>query len=132
MENILYDKLYSCLIDNYKTGNSKISSTLKFVIAEIQRDPNKNYSDENVVLVINKICKDFKENKWVDYAEEISYLESNFLPKKVTDTEILEYLSSINILSLKNKFMAVGLATKYFPVGTIDASHVKELVNKHF
>ena len=132
MENILYDKLYSCMIDNYKTGNSKISSTLKFVIAEIQRDPNKNYSDENVVLVINKICKDFKENKWVDYAEEISYLESNFLPKKVTDTEILEYLSSINILSLKNKFMAVGLATKYFPVGTIDASHVKELVNKHF
>ena len=73
MENILYDKLYSCMIDNYKTGNSKISSTLKFVIAEIQRDPNKNYSDENVVLVINKICKaEFLYRETLELAEKLS------------------------------------------------------------
>jgi len=128
----IYERIHEHMLNNYKGGNQKMSSMLKYMLAEIQRNPNKDYSDETVIGVMSKVVKDFGDNKYVNYSDEVKYIEDNFLPKKATTDEILAFLQTIDFSTLKNRLMAVGMVTSHFPKGTVDGSAVKNLIMMHY
>lgn len=125
----LYEKIHGDMITEYKNKNTQISSMLKFILAEIQRSPTKDYSDEAITLVIKRSVNSFSENIYVDHTSEIAYLEDNYLPKKISEENVLEFLKTIDFTQLANKKMAVGKVKAHFPPGSLDMKMVNNLVD---
>ena len=50
----LFEQIKKDMIYRYTLGQTDISSTLKVLIADIQRDLAKDYSDDKAIAVINK------------------------------------------------------------------------------
>lgn len=124
----IYDEIQKDMIVNFKSGNKKISSFLKFLKAEIQRDPNKNYTDDNCIAIIKKVATSLKENVHVDSTEEIGFVYSHYLPVQVTEEQIREFVNTIDFSKLKNKMAAIGMVMKNFPIGSVNGDLVKSII----
>lgn len=127
-------KLYTCLkqdmIEAYKAGYTETTDTLKTLISDIQRDPNKDYSDDKVLLVIKqtiKLAKEAIQNGDKQAVCTVTLLQ-NYLPKQVSEKEIKDVIRSIDFSKLKNKMQAVGIIIKHFPKGTVDGKVVRKLI----
>ena len=129
MENNLFSTLKSDSI-KYRKENKEFSDILKIVISEVQRDPNKNYSDEKVFSVIRKMIKDLKTmNKYGKNSnKEIKFLET-YLPKQFSKKRIKEEINKIDMTKLKNKFAVIGILKKKFG-DSINPELVKEILNE--
>ena len=130
--NTVYDLLQQTLHQNMKERNTKIANLIRFVLAEIQRNPvKKDYSDPTVISTIKRIVNQLKEavvESGIDNTEEISYLEEKFLPALISDEQLIEAIKQVDFSKLKNKFAAIGGIVKQFPTGTVDGGKVRELI----
>lgn len=124
----IYNSIRNALYKNMKERNKKNTDVLRFVMAEIQRNPMKDYSDATVLAVIKRIISQFKENTYVDTTAEIAYLESSFLPIQVTDEQIIDAIKQVDFSKITNKFAAIKDIIKRFPAGSIDGGRVRELI----
>lgn len=127
---MIFEQIKKDMVKAMKTKDPTTANILKVLIADIQRDPNKDYSDQKVIKCIQKTIKSLDEmikagNQTAQKEKEI--LEQ-YLPKKVTKDEILEFVQTIDFSKLKNKMQAIGIVMKHFPPGTVDGNKVKQII----
>lgn len=130
----LYDTIRSDMHKAYKQGYADTANTLKVLLSDIQRDPNKDYSDEKVLKVIKqtiKLANEAYKNGMVEAKATIQLL-STYLPKQVSEEIIRQVIEKIDFSKLKNKYQAVGLIMAQFPDGTVDGTVVKQLIDNKF
>jgi len=127
----LYDRIKKDMVSEVKRKNINISGMLKVLISDVQRDPNKDYSDDKVIKVITStitLLKDPHMMKLNKYNEScIKYLQQ-YLPIKISVDDINEYLNTIDFSKLRNKMQAVGMVMNNFPTGSVDGNVVKEIL----
>jgi uncharacterized protein YqeY len=127
----LYDRIKKDMVSEVKRKNINISGMLKVLISDVQRDPNKDYSDDKVIKVITStitLLKDPHMMKLNKYNEScIKYLQQ-YLPIKISVDDINEYLNTIDFSKLRNKMQAVGMVMNNFPTGSVDGNDVKEIL----
>jgi uncharacterized protein YqeY len=132
----LYYKIKEDMVKATKSGEADIKNLLKVLLSDIQRDPNKDYSDEKVISIVKKTVKLLYNNYELldedEYLIHAEYLERVYLPKQISSDEIIEVLNKIDFNSLNNKMQAIGMVMKQFPKGSIDGKFVKEIINDIF
>ncbi len=132
--NNLYMQIKKDMVAAMKDGNKNRQSLLKVLVSDINRDPKKDYSDEKVIAVIQKTIKSLEENYRLlnnkKSLDEMKYLEA-YLPKKISNDEIVDFLNSLDFSKFKNKMQAVGLVMKHFPNGSVSGKQVKEIVENY-
>ena len=124
------------LIDELKKAQMealKTKDTLKVKLAEIEkRTKNESLTDDDVLLVINKVIKEldeeilaFKNANRLEKVEELTkqkqILEA-YLPAKLTEEEIKEIINSLEDKSMPN-------IMKHFKLNYLGKCDMK-LVNK--
>ncbi len=130
MSQNLYEFIQTEMRDAFKEGYPKTSNLLKVLLSDIQRDPRKDYSDEKVINVITKTIKLLKESHQDSSADDIRCLQA-FLPKEISEDEIVDFLSTIDWESLRSPKQAVGITMKHFPKGSLTGSVVSKLVDEY-
>lgn len=116
-----------------KSGDKVITSLLRVLVSDIQRDPNKDYCDNKVISVVKKTIASLSDPYVMEKAKDdtirsIEFLNQSYLPKRITDDEIISFIDTIDFSLLKNKIQAVGMIQKHFPDGSVDGLSVKNLV----
>ena len=125
---ILQDKI---LNDLKQTKDKEIKSALKVIIGELQRQPTKVLSDDQVVSILKKLKK-YEDERLSKYTkvETTPYLETlkKYLPTQVSREEILDWIhNSAEFDAAKNMNQAIGLVCKHFGK-SVDGNLVKEIV----
>jgi len=125
---LIYERIEEDLNLAMREKDVSTMSILRVLKAEIQRNYDKNYTDEYVINVIIKMIKSLDE---VD--NEQSKLEKGkvikYLPAKVTEEEVFEYIKTISNVDQKRM---VGMILKKFPKGTLDSKFVQNVISKYF
>lgn len=127
---MLYNLIRSEMHDAMKTGYVKTTSLLKVLLSDIQRDPNKDYSDEKVINVITKTIKNLKTYPLGVEIWEIELLQ-HFLPLAINEKTLIKELDTIDWISLKNKNQAIGIIMNRYPKGSIDGKMLNKLVQQY-
>ncbi|NPB08930.1 MAG: GatB/YqeY domain-containing protein [Thermodesulfobacteria bacterium] len=131
----LFERIKKDMLRALKEDREK-ASLLKTILGEIQRDPDKDYSDRKVVKVIQKYLKGLEENLKLgaisreDYEKERSLL-SAYLPQMVSEEEIRAFLAKLDFSRFKNKMQAVGEVIKHFGAERVDGKKVQEIVRNY-
>ncbi len=131
----LFERIKKDMLKALKEDKEK-ASLLKTILGEIQRDPNKDYSDQKVVKIIQKYLKSLEENLKLGaisrevYEKEKAIL-SSYLPKMVSEEEIKAFLAKLDFSRFKNKMQAVGEVIRHFGAERVDGKRVQEIV-KHY
>lgn len=126
---MIYDNIKNDLILATRNRDILKLSTLKVLLGEIQRKPDKDYNDEHVVSVIQKYLKNLKELNSADVKNEEDVL-LKYLPNKTSKEDVFNYLSKLNIKEFNNKL--VGDIIKYFPKGSITGKDAQNIVIEYF
>jgi uncharacterized protein len=101
--------------------------TLKIVISELQREPQKDVPDDRVMKILKKMAKDERTLSEPDQGY-IDILES-YLPKEATDEEIRSWITSnIDFTQFKNKMQAMRPVMINFE-GRADGNRVKAILD---
>lgn len=101
--------------------------TLKIAISELQREPQKDVPDDRVRQILKKMIKDEKTVTEPDQGY-IDLLDS-YLPKEVTDEEILAWITAnIDFTQFKNKMQAIKPILAHFE-GRADGNRVKVIID---
>ena len=125
----LYSQIKSDITKGYKEPDSRMKVTLlKVLVSDIQRDPNKDYSDEKVIKVIIQTVKGLKSVPVVN-TQEVQILEA-YLPMKIGKAQISADLGKIDFSKLNNKMQAVGILLKKYPAGSVDGNLIKQMVQE--
>jgi len=116
---------------------------LSSAIKQIEVDERKELSDADIIKIIQKQVKQrndsitqYKQANRDDLAakelEEIGYYE-NYLPKQLSDTELMEKISAIisktGASSMKDMGKVMGIASKEL-AGLADGKRISEMVKK--
>lgn len=129
---MLYDEIKKDMVQAMKDGDTDIKSLLKVLVSDIQRDPHKDYSDKKVIGVIKRTTKMLYDNhdkfNNMNDLRDAEYLERVYLPKQVSDVDIVKFLDTLDFSKFKNKMQAIGLVTKHFPDGSVEGGSVKSVV----
>lgn len=125
----LYNTIKSDMREAFKSGYKQRTSILKVLTSDIQRDPNKDYSDEKVISVIRKTIKMAEESK-ADDSDAVKELLSNYLPNVSNDT-IMDIIKDIDFAKLKNPKQAIGIVMSKLPKGAADGKKVSKMVDKY-
>ncbi|GEM_PF-338954 len=131
----LFERIKKDMLRALKEDREK-ASLLKTILGEIQRDPDKDYSDRKVVKVIQKYLKGLEENLKLgaisreDYEKERALL-SAYLPQMVSEEEIRAFLAKLDFSRFKNKMQAVGEVIKHFGAERVDGKKVQEIVRNY-
>lgn len=120
------------MVKAMKEQDTMVKDLLRVLVSDIQRDPNKDYSDEKVIPIIKKTTKALYDNHNMTdvdlYLIQAEYLERTYLPTQVSSDDVLEFLKSIDQTTLKNKMQMVGMTMKHFPKGSVDGKMIKDMV----
>lgn len=100
---------------------------VRLLKAEIDRDPRKNYSDDNVHAILGSLIKVTNKSPEPD----IELLETiyEFMPV-VSEQEVLDYVGTIDFSKLKNKMMAMGMVKKHFYGKIVDSEMLKSIIQQ--
>ena len=130
----LYDAIRTDMIEAYKRGYTQTSSTLKVLLSDIQRDPNKDYSDGKVISVIRQTISMAEEaaKSGLEEAKDTVALLKNYLPKQISADTIRKAIEEIDFSQLKNKYQAIGIIKRKFPNGSVDGNTIKTLIEEKF
>ena len=130
----LYEAIRTDMVEAYKRGYTQTSSTLKVLLSDIQRDPNKDYSDSKVITVIRQTISMAEEaaKSGLEEANDTVALLKNYLPKQISADIIRKAIEEVDFSKLKNKYQAIGIIKKKFPNGSVDGNTIKELIEEKF
>ena len=115
------------MIEAKKSNDFIKSSNYSVLMGEIQRQPNKNISEQDIIKIIKKLYtaaieSPVKDNNWIE-------LLKSYLPIKVSSEEILNFINSID-LSLyqgKDRIKLMKVIMTHFG-NTVDGSEVKRIL----
>lgn len=135
---LIQEKVQKDLAEARKRGNKELVEALKVILGEFARmrglKDGKEYvtdtlTDIQAERVLNSIIKG--EEKLLDLTGKCDMVllsvAKSYVPEKITEEEILEFLSTIDFSKLKNKMQAVGLVKKEFGQA-VDGSLASTLV----
>ena len=132
MSDTILTKIREDIKWQMKEGNKEMVSCLKVLVSDIQRDPHKDYSDEKVLPIIKKAVKTLYDNhdQFGNDRDLIDaeYLERKYLPAMTSETDMMNFLETVDVANLPNKMMAIGLIKKHFPNGSVDGALAKRVV----
>lgn len=135
MSNDLYKEIKEDMVFARKNKVDYVKSILGVLISDIQRDPNKDYSNEKIIALISKTVKVLYDNhdkyNSTDDLKSAEFLERAYLPTQISESEIVDFLGTIDFSKLKNKMQAIGMVTKNFPKGSVDGKIVKDIVSNY-
>jgi len=128
----IYDQIKEDLIIFRKNRDNKSLDSLRIVLGELQRNPNKDYSDKSVLAQLKTIRKVTLKTTKPDYL--IVSIVENYLPDPVTKPEIREWLKNNGynketISMLKNPMSLIGIIKGTFHDRDIDGNMMKSLIN---
>lgn len=119
------------ILNDLKSSSKETKDSLKVIIGEMQRQPTKILSDDQVIAILKKLVK-YEEERISKTNEKLSiYLEilQSYLPKQISKEEVETWINSnIDFSSLKNKNQAIGIVCKHFG-SAVDGSIVKSIIN---
>ena len=128
----IYEDIKKEMTHALKTKDNEKKSLLRVLVSDIQRDPNKDYCDKKVTVVIKQTVKILYDNyDKFDKSQDLidaEYLERAYLPKQVSSEDIVKFLNELDFSKLKNKMQAIGEVTRNFPEGTVDGNMVKLII----
>ncbi len=131
----LFEKIKKDMLKALKEDKEK-ASILKTILGEVQRDPEKDYSDRKVVKVIQKYLKDLEENLKLKAISKEAYekekeILSPYLPRLVSEEEIKAFLAKLDFSRFKSKMQAVGEVIRHFGAERVDGKKVQEIVKNY-
>jgi len=128
----IYEDVKKEMIHALKTKDDGKKSLLRVLVSDIQRDPNKDYCDKKVMVVIKQTVKILYDNyDKFDKSQDLidaEYLERVYLPKQTSSEDIIKFLNDLDFSKFKNKMQAIGEVTKNFPEGTVDGNMAKSII----
>ncbi len=110
-------------------GDKMGLSACRIILGEIQRDPNKNYTDENVTKILRGLRKMTLKNPVPDTL--LIALIDTYIPGPVSDVELYAWMSSSGFADHKIKEMGkkaysiIGMAKKFFGDREINSDGLK-------
>ena len=115
----------------FKNGDTAGLTACKIILGEIQRDPNKDYSDDNVIKILQSLRKMTLKNPYPDYI--IIGLVDLYLPGAISDIDVVNRIKSKytpeDIKSMGNKSMSIiGEMKKFFHPNQINVDCIKEYI----
>lgn len=128
MSRIEFDKK-NFLLNGDKAG----LSSCRLILGEIQRDPNKNYSDENVTKILRSLRKMTLKNPVPDTL--LISLIDTYVPGPVSDAELFAWMSSSGFADHsvkemgKKAYSIIGLAKKFFGDREINSDGLKKHID---
>ena len=114
---------------------------LKFVVGELQRvskEKDKSVSDDIATKVFKKLVKNCKEtislcdDSYIEEkkgTEELIEFVNEYLPDEITEDEIKNFISSLDLSKYKNKMQAIGVVMKEFN-GNVDGNLVRKIISE--
>lgn len=125
---LIYEQIEEDLNLAVREKDTSTRSILRVLKAEIQRNYDKNYTDEYVINVIIKMIKSLDEvNNEQSKLEKAKVIK--YLPTKVTEEEVFEYIKTISNVDQKRM---IGMILKKFPKGTLDSKFAQNVISKYF
>jgi len=132
---MIYDKIKKDMVQAMKDHNKSLQSLLKVLVSDINRDPNKDYSDVKAIKVIKQTSGMLYSNyDALGISQDLidaEYLERVYLPAQISDEAIITFLDTLDFSKFKNKMQAISKVKANFPDGSIDGEVVKNIVLKY-
>lgn len=134
----IYDRIKSDLNVARKRGNKLLANDLKVIMGEFARlkgtKDGKSYitdspNDIQAERVLNSIIKSEEKTMSLTGSSSSTLLEEakKYIPEKISEEEIKDYIDTIDFSSLKNKMQAVGIVKKHFG-SKVDGKMVSNLI----
>lgn len=124
---------YTAIVSDKTTINNSwfktLRDNLKFVIGELQRQPTKELTDEQVVGIFKKLVKSIKEipAELSEKDVELISLLEKYLPKEATEEEIISFIKTIDFSKYNNKMQAMKEIMQHFG-SAVDGNKVKTIL----
>lgn len=131
------DELYKRIRDDFDVfrKNRDIPSlgAVRFIIGEIQRDPNKDYSNSNVKKMLKSIRKNMTKSPEPDHL--VMSLVDTYVGHPVASGEVIDWLrdngyDKETVMSQSNPFAIIGILKKAFGDRELDGNMVKDILAK--
>jgi len=129
----IQERIQNDLKESIKSRDKDKTSYLKVIVGELQRLPDKELKDNQVVRVIKKLIEYEKENaerSKLDGSEYLDLLES-YIPEQISSGEIEKWIKeNIDFSQYKNKMQAMKPIMAHFGTGA-DGKIVKSILEKN-
>lgn len=126
-------KIYNDMLKANKEGTIQEKNTLKLIFGEIQRLPDKNPSDLEIIKIIKKLKQHHDDAVAKNYHGingELIDILYKYIPKDVDEKEVKAWIfSNINFDDYKNKMQAMKPIMNEF-AGRIDGNKVKKIIEE--
>lgn len=127
----IFNDLKNCI----KNRNSDIND-LKLIVGEIQRLPNKDPNDEEIIKLLTKLSKNENEIMKIKNIKESNYLNiiNNYLPKldKLSEDEIINWIKeNIDFNNFKNKMESIKIIINNFG-NKVDGKIISKIIREKF
>lgn len=120
----LYNRIKADQLALRKQGNVLDSRALTYLLGELDRYANKDYSDKNVVRIIDSVVKKLKKAHVVAPSESgLRELQKfrEYLPKQLTGIELEALICSLT-------YSTMGEAMRQLKDHPVDMAEAKKLV----
>ena len=115
-------------------GDKNGIGALRVLLGEIQRDPDKDYSDENATKILRVIRKQTLKNPNPDHL--ILNLIDTYIEPMVSDIEVEAWMQTAgytfgSIMRMgKSAYKIIGEAKKHFKGRDFSADHIKTFIEE--
>lgn len=123
---MMYNNIKEMMKVSMKNKDKETLSSIRIIKAEIDRDPNKDYSDKNVLDILNKLSKMTKKHPNPD-AKLLEIIDS--LVPTVSEEEVKLFVNTIDFTKLKNKMQAMGIVKNHFKDKMVDSKMLQNIIN---
>ncbi|MFP4213452.1 MAG: GatB/YqeY domain-containing protein [Desulfohalobiaceae bacterium] len=114
-----------------KDLDKKEKQALRVVVGELQRQRNKELSDQEVVQILRKLVNSEKEMGQRQDQEYIQVLE-RFLPQEASDQEIVQWIQdNVDFGNYSNKMQAMREIMAHFGPRA-DGNRIKAILHREF
>lgn len=125
----IQEKIINDYKQQIKSDNKELVNNYKFIIGEIQRQPTKILSDDQIISILRKLTKTFSEDI-INYSKNKNLIDlmSIYLPQMATDEQIIEFIKQLDFSKYKNKMQSMKDIISHFGQ-TVDGNRVKQILN---
>ncbi len=117
-----------------KNGDKAGSSVASVILGEVQRDPKKDYSDENITKILRGLRKMTLKSPEVDHL--LIALVDTYIPPPVSDGDAMNWLflngydkDTIKAMG-KRAYSIMGMMKKAFDGREFNTSAIKDLIDE--
>jgi len=121
----MYEKIVAEMHQAMQDKEMKRLNAIRLIVSEIQRDPNKDYSDAKILVRLQTLTKMTKDSPILDTV--LLGVIDEFVPP-VSEAELLECVAGIDFSALKNKMQAMGIVKKHFTGRAVDSQVLQSMI----